>query len=149
MFNWFKCVACYDKTMEDGTQKKVREPYLIDALSFTEAEARFIEEVKPFIAGEFEIASIARYKVAELFFNSEGDRYFEAEVAFITLNEKNGREKRTKCKVLIQASDIDQARKTLVEGMKGTLADYANTAIKETNIMDVSPYDGEIKTITL
>ena len=58
MHNWFECKVSYEKIMEDGKQKKVTEPYLVDALSFTEAEARIIEELTPFISGEMATASI-------------------------------------------------------------------------------------------
>ena len=42
--NWFVCRVSYDKTMEDGLQKKVKELYVVDAMSFTEAETRIIDE---------------------------------------------------------------------------------------------------------
>lgn len=58
MSKWFECKVRYDKTQENGTIKKVTEPYLVDALSFTEAEARIIEELTPYISGEFEVAGI-------------------------------------------------------------------------------------------
>ena len=68
MHNWFECKVSYEKIMEDGKQKKVTEPYLVDALSFTEAEARIIEELTPFISGEFVIKDIKRAKLSEIFF---------------------------------------------------------------------------------
>ena len=60
MANWFECRVKYDKMLENGMQKKVTEPYLVDALSFTEAEARIIEEVSPFISGEFSVSAVKR-----------------------------------------------------------------------------------------
>lgn len=98
MHNWFISKAQYDKTMENGTQKKVTEPYLIDALSWTEAEARTIEELKPYIAGEFTIADISRYPLSELFFNENGDKYYKAVIAFITLDEKKRKREKDKSK---------------------------------------------------
>ncbi|MTU94460.1 DUF4494 domain-containing protein, partial [Parabacteroides merdae] len=55
MHNWFECKVSFEKIMENGAQKKVTEPYLVDALSFTEAEARIIEEIRPFVSGEFTV----------------------------------------------------------------------------------------------
>lgn len=140
MYNWFECKISYEKTIENGTQKKVTEPYLVDALSFTEAEARIIEEIKPYISGEFTIADIKRAKLAELFFNETGDRFFKAKVYFVTLDEKSGAEKKTAATMLAQASDIKDALSVVEKGMEGTLADYVIASLTETAIMDVFPY---------
>ena len=140
MKNWFESKVTYEKTLENGMQKKVTESYLLDALSWTEAEARTIEELKPYISGEFTIADIKRYKLSELFFSEDGDRYFKAKIQFITLDEKSGTEKKISAYMLAQANDIDQAQEVIKEGMKGTMADYVIAEVKETKIMDVFPY---------
>lgn len=145
MYNWFECKVSYEKMLENGMQKKVTEPYLVDALSFTEAEARIIEEIKPYISGEFTITDIKRAKLSELFFNDNGDRFFKAKVVFITLDEKSGTEKKTATQMLAQASDIKEALKVVEKGMEGTLADYAIASLTETTIMDVFPYSEEDK----
>lgn len=106
MHNWFECKVSFEKVLENGMQKKVTEPYLVDALSFTEAEARIIEEITPFISGEFTIKDIKRAKLQEIFFNENGDRFYKAKVNFITLDEKYGAEKKTAAYMLMQASNI-------------------------------------------
>ena len=105
MNEWFECKVRYEKTLENGLVKKVTEPYLVDALSFTEAERRFIEEIEPFMSGEFQVTDIKRAKYAELFETDEdaADRWFEAKVAFITLDEKSGAEKKSNQNMLICA----------------------------------------------
>jgi len=138
--NWFECKVSYEKMMENGVQKKVTEPYLVDALSFTEAEARITEEIKPYISGEFTIADIKRARLAELFFNPTGDRYYKVKVNFITLDEKSGAEKKTAAQMLAQACDIKEAIAVLEEGMKGTMADYTIASVTETMLMDVFPF---------
>ena len=145
MANWFECKISYDKTLENGMQKKVTEPYLVDALSFTEAEARIIEELKPYISGEFTIADIKRARLSELFFFDEGDRYFRIKVYFITLDEKSGTEKKTSVTMLAQALSLEQALTVLKKGMEGTMADYEIASISETAIMDVFPYAEDSK----
>ena len=141
MHNWFECKISYDKVMENGMQKKVTEPYLVDALSFTEAEARIIEEVRPFISGEFTVTDVKRARLAELFFNENGDRFYKIKVCFITLDEKTAAEKRIPAQMLAQASDLKEAVAVLEEGMKGTMADYVIASVSETMIMDVFPYE--------
>jgi small-conductance mechanosensitive channel len=138
--NWFECRVSYEKMMENGVVKKVTEPYLVDALSFTEAEARIIEEIKPYISGEFTIADIKRARINELFFNELGDRYYRIKVYFITLDEKSGAEKKTAVQMLAQASDLKEAIAVLEEGMKGSMADYTVASVVETLIMDVFPF---------
>ena len=142
---WFECKIRYEKTMENGMVKKVTEPYLVDALSFTEAEARIIEEMKPFISGEFTVSDIKRANYSELFFSDEeaADRWFKSKLLFITLDEKSGNEKKVASNVLIQASDLRDAVKKLDEGMKGSIADYEIASMAETAIMDVYRYEVE------
>ncbi len=145
MHNWFECKIRYEKTMENGLVKKVTEPYLVDALSFTEAEKRIIEEMTPFISGEFTVSDIKRANYSELFTSSEdaADRWFKCKLFFITLDEKNGTEKKTSTQILVQAADLRDSVKKLDEGMKGTLADYVISSIAETAIIDVYPYKVE------
>ena len=145
MNEWFECKVRYEKTLENGLVKKVTEPYLVDALSFTEAERRFIEEIEPFMSGEFQVTDIKRAKYAELFETDEdaADRWFKAKVAFITLDEKSGAEKKSNQNMLIQASDLRDAVKRLDKGMEGTMVDYEIASIAETPIMDVFHYKAE------
>ena len=140
---WFECKIRYEKTLENGMVKKVTEPYLVDALSFTEAEARIIEEMKPFISGEFTVSDIKRANYSELFFSDEeaADRWFKSKLLFITLDEKSGNEKKVATNVLIQAADLRDAVKKLDEGMKGSMADYEIASLAETSIMDVYRYE--------
>ena len=141
MHNWFACTVHYDKMMENGVQKKVSEPYLVDALSFTEAEARIIEEVTPFISGDFSVEAVGKARITEVFFNEEGDRFFKFKVNYITLNEKTGAEKKTAVKMIAQACTLKKAISVLEEGMKNTMADYSIAEVKETMLMDVFPFE--------
>jgi len=142
MHTWFEVKIRYEKTMENGMNKKVTEPYLFDALSFTESEGKCIKELEPFITGEFTVADIKRANFSEIFFSDEetADRWFKSKLLFITLDEKSGAEKKTATNVLIQAADLRDAVKKLDEDMKGTMADYQIASIAETAIMDVFPY---------
>ena len=145
MHTWFECKIRYERVMENGMNKKVTEPYLVDALSFTEAEARIIEEMTPFISGEFTISDIKRANYSELFPSDEesADRWFKCKLIFITLDDKSGAEEKTSTQVLVQAADLRDAVKKLDEGMKGTMADYQIASVAETAIMGVYPYSAE------
>lgn len=147
MHNWFLSKVSFEKVMENGMQKKVTEQYLVDALSFTEAEARSIEEVRPFISGEFTLEDVTRKRISEIFFNENGDRFYQAKVYFITLDEKSGSEKKTKATMIVQASTFKEAYDNLTAGMKNTMADYIIGEISETAIVDIFPFSvGDEKT---
>ena len=140
---WFECKVKYEKTMENGLVKKVNEPYLVDALNFTEAENRIIEEISPYMSGEFLVTDIKRARYAEMFEapgDDSADKYFRAKLVFITLDEKSGKEKKTSQNVLIQAGDLRDSITRLDKGMQGSMLDYEIASITETTIMDVFHY---------
>ena len=143
MQNWYEGVIRYEKVTEEGKVKKVNELYLVNALSATECEARLIEEMTPFITGEFAVKSVKESNYSELFLSEEdaADRYFKCKLIFITLDEKSGAEKKTSTQVLVQASDLRDAVKKLDEDMKGTMAYYQIGSVAETAIMDVYLYN--------
>lgn len=145
MNNWFTCKIRYEKTLENGLTKKETEHYLVDALSFTEAEARIIEEMTPFISGVFEVTGVAKANYSELFYAEEeaADKWYKVKMVFLTLDEKSGNEKRTATNVLVQAADLRDAIKKLDEGMKGSMADYEIVSVAETPLMDVFKYKSE------
>lgn len=137
MANWFECKVRYDKMMENGMIKKVNEPYLVDALSFTEAEARIIEEQTPFISGDFSVSAVKRTKISEIFLDDTADKWYLAKVAFITIDEKTAAEKRTVSQILVAGSDFKGAYDNFMDGMKGTMADFELVSLTETPLMDV------------
>ena len=136
MNNYFLIKTKFGKTTGKGKIEKVSREDLVDALSFTEAESRIIDEMRPFVNWEFTIKSLKRFNVSEIFFNETGDKWFKAKVNFISANEK-GKEKKTASYMLIQASDMAEARVNLIEGMKGTMDDWKEESITETKIMEV------------
>lgn len=137
MATWIEVRARYDKMMENGVVKKIVEPYLVDALSCTEAEARVTEELTPYISGDFRISSVVTTKIAEIFWDESGDKFYKVKVNFITLDEKTATEKKNASYILVQASGFKQAYDNFIAGMHGTMADYEIEAITETKLVDV------------
>ncbi len=136
---WFECKIRYEKTMEDGMQKKVTEAYVVDALSFSEAEERIIEEMSSYISGEFNVTDIKKAPYGEIFFSDQemADRWYKAKLQFITLDEKTEKEKRSNVNYLVQAGSFNGAVKNLEEVMGGTMIDYSIVSVNETTLMDV------------
>ena len=139
---WFECKIRYEKTMEDGTQKKVNEQYVVDALSFTEAEQRITEEMSAYISGEFDVIDIKRAAFGEIFFSDapQDDCWYKAKLQFITIDEKTEKEKRSTVNYLVQGGTLARALKNVDEAMGGTMIDYVLSSLGDTKIMDVFEY---------
>ena len=140
--NWFECKIRFEKTMDDGLQKKVTEAYVVDALSFSEAEEKIIEEMSSYISGEFNVTDIKKASYGEIFFSDsdEADKWYKAKLQFITLDEKSGKEKRSSVNYLVQAGSFNGAVKNIDEVMGGTMIDYVISSVAETKLMDVYEY---------
>ena len=141
---WFECKVSYERQADSMGMKKVSESYLVDALSFTEAEERIIKEVSPFVSvGELEVVNIRRARIAELFLNEEAedDRYFRAKVNFITVDEKSGSEKKTSATMIVKSDSLPNAVTELKAQLDGQMATYEIAAITDTQILDVYRYE--------
>ena len=142
MSQWIKTSVRFTKRMENGTTKRVTDSYLVDALSFAEAEARIIKEVTPYISGEVNVSAVKKSNVQEIFrdkvqYECE-KKWYKAKVAFITLDENTNSEKRTTAVYMVQAPDFHNALENFIEGMmKETMEDFVIVGIEETSILDV------------
>lgn len=142
MAQWIKTSVRFTKIMENGTTKRVTEQYLVDALSFAEAEARIIKEVTPYINGEFNVSAVKKSNVLEIFRNKVQydcvQKWYKAKVAFTILDEKTKSEKRTTAFFMVQAPDFHNALENFIESMKKeTMEDFVIVGIEETSILDV------------
>lgn len=141
MITWFEAKLRY----ENAEDKKVTESYLIDAMSFTEAEAKAIKEAQDFISGEFTVTAIKRANYSEVWlnesevYNDEAAplKFFKGKVVFITLDERTAKESKSSIYVLVEAQDLQDAKDRIVEKMKGTMADYDIESVSETKIIEV------------
>ena len=139
---WFECKIRYEKIMEDGLPKKVSEVYVVDALSFSEAEERIMEEMLPYNLVDIEIVDVKIAPYREVFFADDNlaDQWFKAKLSFITIDERTNKEKRTSMMYLVNAGNISSAINNIGEVMSGTMIDYVTTSISATKIMDVFEY---------
>ena len=140
--NWFECKVEAEKAAEGGMSRVFKESYLVDALNFTDAEARITKEVAPFCNGALTIKNITPTKISELFTNEaeDADKWYKVKCNFITFDEKTETEKRTANFMLVQAANLRGALERFEEGMKTTMADYEIAAIQETPLLDVFPF---------
>lgn len=142
MINWYECKVKYKKTHESGEQKLTSEIYLLDAVSYTEAEARILEEMKAYTSEELIITNIKMANFAEVHPFENSDRWFKVKVALIAIDEKSGKERKTNIYLLVQANDVKEAYDNTINAMENTMGDYSIPAISESPILDVFPYFG-------
>ena len=145
---WFECKVSYERQADSMGMKKVSESYLVDALSFTEAEKRISKEIRPFVSvGELEVVNIRRARIAELFLNDEAedDRYFRAKVNFITVDEKSGSEKKTSATMIVKSDSLPNAVTELKAQLDSQMASYEIAAVTDTQILDVFQYEAPEK----
>lgn len=138
MSQWFETKVKYDKTMLDtGAIKSVTEPYLVDALSFTEAEARITKEMEPFVSGELTVTAVRKMRFEDVLYHEGGDRWYKVKINMITIDEKTGAEKRSASFSLVQASEFKLALDYFLEAMKSVLFDFEIVNITEMAYIDV------------
>lgn len=141
--NYFQTAVTFEKIAEDGRVVKARENYILDALSFTEAEARMIKEMTPFIQGEFIVSKATRARISEILFNEDGEKWFKSKVNFIMFNEEKSVEKKRPATFMVQANDIAETLAIITNAMKGTMSDYEIWSVTTTDIVAIIKYDDE------
>lgn len=136
---WFETKVKYQKTMEDGSEKVVSEAYVVDALSFTEAESAIIDEMSIYVSGELKVSGIGKAGYGEIFFSDvdDDDKWYKAKLQFITIDEKSEKEKRSNVTYLVQAKSLARALRYIDEVMGKTMIDYDVVGLNETKLMDV------------
>lgn len=136
---WFETKVKYQKTMEDGSEKVVSEAYVVDALSFTEAESAIIDEMSVYVSGELKVSGIGKAGYGEIFFSDvdDDDKWYKAKLQFITIDEKSEKEKRSNVTNLVQAKSLARALRYIDEVMGKTMIDYDVVGLNETKLMDV------------
>ena len=136
---WFETKVKYQKTMEDGSEKVVSEAYVVDALSFTEAESAIIDEMSVYVSGELKVSGIGKACYGEIFFSDvdDDDKWYKAKLQFITIDDKSEKEKRSNVTYLVQAKSLARALRYIDEVMGKTMIDYDVVGLNETKLMDV------------
>ena len=139
---YYEVKILYQKMQEDGKEKNVTEQYVVEAFSFSEAESRIIEEMTPYISGEFDVVSekIAAYSEIILSDKSDDDKWFLSKVAFITLDERTAKEKRQTFRYLVQAATSEIALDYTKEMLSHGMSDYSIDSVQDTPTLDVLLY---------
>ena len=143
MSKYFDCKIKYRKIDGNGVQKVTTESYIIDALTFSEAEANIQKEMSAYISEEFKVTNIKVANYSEIIKDERGDRWFKSKVSLIAYDETSGKEKKTNIYLLIQANNAKEAYDNTVKAMSNTMGDFKVPAVTETNIIEVFEYISE------
>ena len=140
---FFEVKIQYQKTLEDGKEKKVTEQYVVEALSFTEAESRIAEEMLPYTDGDLDVVSekIAPFNEIFLSDNSTDDKWFVSKVSFITIDEKTAKEKKQTFRYLVQAATSELALDYTKTMLHQCMSDYSIDSVQDTPTLDVFMYE--------
>lgn len=137
MNTYFESTVQYEKPLETGSQKKVTEHYIFDAMTFTEAEARTIVELTPFVSGDLFIKDIKRKQYESIIRNDNAEKWYDCKINQITLDEKTGAEKKVPMMLLVQAKNSDEASTAVSAFMHESLIEWEIHTIRETQLIDV------------
>ena len=140
--NWFEAKVKYMNVNEDGREKKVNEAYLLDAMSYTEAESRIMHEMEALISGDYYISSLKKSNITELVPSEDenDDRWYKAKISIIDADEVSGKEKSSAQYYLVAASNINRALENLEKSLSTFVVPYEINSIADTQFMDVFPY---------
>ncbi len=137
---WFECKVKYMTVEDTGVRRLVTKPFIVDALSFTEAESRINSELKSHISEEFRVVNIRVTNYSEIFYFEGGENWFKSKVSLIAYDEESGKERKVNIYLLVQANNAKQAYENTTLAMKGTIGDYSIPSISETNVEEVLAY---------
>lgn len=149
MQTWFECKVKYVKIDDDGRERKVSEVYLVDAVTFTDAETRIIQQMATMVRGEFVVDNIKKSNIVEIFPHENGEWWYKARIGIVTIDEKAGKEKKINNYFLVAADDIKQALQRLEEGLSYILVPYQTTSLAICSIIDVFPYFEDVVNKTI
>lgn len=141
--SYIQTTAAYQKVDETGKVKKAREQYLVDALSNTEAIAVTIDRLTPYVSGELSVSASKTTKICEVFGAPDSDKFYLAKVAFVTIDERSGKEKRTVSQWLIGGTDFNDAYETVLREFNKSMADCELVSLTESKIVEYYPHNNE------
>jgi hypothetical protein len=144
MNNWFTVKVKYTKQLENGAFKRVSEPYLLAAMTFTDAEARIYEELGAIIRGEFTVTNIARTDYHDIFQYEDSDTWYKCKISFESATEDSDKAKKVSQNFLVGAHSVKEAFERMHESLSTMLVDFLIPSIIVSPIVDIFPYTEEL-----
>ncbi len=143
MNNWFTVKVKYTRQEDNGSFKRVTEPYLLSAISFSEAETRIYEEIGSLIRGEFQVTAISRTEIHDIFRYDDSDVWYTCKIKFESAMEDEKSKKVTQT-ILVSAFSVKNATERLKESLAGMLVDFDITGVNVSPLVDIFPYKEDL-----
>lgn len=141
MRTWFLCKVKYAKENEQGLLKNVSEQYLVDAVSFTEAEARIYDMLGSVIRGDFQVTNISKSNLVDVFFYDDIDIWYKCKVSYVVADADSGKEKKVTQYMLVSAHNVKEAYERIHESLNNMLVTFVVPDINESPIVEIFPYE--------
>lgn len=143
MKTWFICKVKYQKEDENGSIKNVTEAYLVDAVSFTEAETRIYEELGSVIRGDFYVTNISKSNIVDVFHYEDIDIWHKCKITYTVTDGDSGKEKKIANYMLVSAHDVREAYDRIFESLNNMLVTFRVPQVVESPIVEIFPYVSE------
>lgn len=143
MNTWFKVKVKYTKQLESGSFKRVSEPYLLSAMTFTDAEARIYEELGSFIRGEFSVMGITREDIQDIFQYDDADSWFKCKISYDNIDDDGDKKRTVTQNFLVSAKTVKDSYERIEESLETLMLDYQIISIIASPIVEIFPYKEE------
>ncbi len=140
---WYSCKVKHNKEMDDGMLKQVTDAFLLDAVSYTDAESRLYEICERDIHGEFTVTQITKTNIAEVIMEEDAEKWYKSKVVYMTVDGDSEKEVKINSYLLVSAEHVKQAYEKLEQHLNSMLVPYEIPSITLTNFLEVFPYDPE------
>lgn len=138
---WFQCTVKYAKETEEGLLKSISEKYLVDAVSFTEAEAIIYDRLGEQIRGDFQVTHMSKSNIVDVFHYEDSDYWFKGKIKYMIADVDSGKEKIVTQFMLVTASDVPQAHERIQESLSNMLVSFQVPDVVASPIVEVFPYE--------
>jgi len=145
MNSWFTVKVKYTKQLDNGTFKRVSEPYLLAAMTFTDAEARIYEELGALIRGEFVVTGISRTDIHDIFHYEDSEVWYKCKISYESEADggEDSKSKKVAQNFLVSAHSVKEAYDRLKESLGGLMIDFQIPTISVSPIVDIFPFGDE------
>ena len=137
MSNWFTVKVRYTKQLDNGALKRVSEPYLLSAMTFTDAEASIYEELGAVIRGEFNVTGISRTELNDIFAYDDTGVWYKCKVVYDNLDADTETTKKVSQNFLVEASSVKEAYERLTDNLKGMLVAFQIPSVMVSPIVEI------------
>lgn len=139
MSDWFQVKIKYLKQLDNGSITSKMDNYILNALSFTEGEARLQRILEEYIS-EYNLQTMAKTTIQDVIMDDSKEFFFKVKVAYVSADPDSGKEKKITEDYLIQADSNKEAHQIMEARLQGSIVDWEIPSVVQSTIVDAFPY---------